>query len=75
MEIGLPAEGQVAHQGLVGHAGRGGNLRIVGQQIIAQCLQVAMVMRQPLAGLGIEHAVGVVLVLETARRQLAIVCQ
>ena len=75
MEIGLPAEGQLAHQDLAGHAGRRDHLRIVGQEIIAQGLQVAVMMLQPLAGLRVEHAVGVVLVRERPAASLAIVCQ
>ena len=45
-------------------------LAIVGQQIIAQGLQVAVVVRTAAAGSAVEHAVGVVLVLEAAGRQL-----
>ena len=46
MEIGLPAEGQIADDRLAGHARLLDQPAVVVQQVIAQGLQVAMVMLQ-----------------------------
>ncbi len=70
LEVGLPAEGQLADNGLAGHAGRRGQLGVVSQEEIAERLQVAMVVIEPREGLFVEYAVGVVLVLELAGGEL-----
>ena len=62
VEVGLPAEGQFADQRAAGHSRRLDDPPVVLQQIIAQRLQVAVVVRQLRLRGRVADAVGVVFV-------------
>ena len=62
VEVGLPVEGQLAHQRLARHAALLDGPPVVGQQVIAQGVQVAVVMHQQGLRNRIQRAVGIVLV-------------
>ncbi len=61
-KLGFPFERQVARQGFTGHSGGRDRAGVIIENVIAQRVEIAMIVGQMGERFGVEHAIGVILV-------------